>query len=79
MARRLKSFNWNGGSEKKSKYPWDKWLDGSIWQLTQGRDYAIKTSSLRVTATKEAKERGLKLRTKIVDSKCLVIQAYKED
>jgi hypothetical protein len=28
-------------------YPWDEWLDGSWWLIERGKDYHIKTKSMR--------------------------------
>jgi len=28
-------------------YPWDEWLDGSWWLIEKGKDYHIKTKSMR--------------------------------
>lgn len=28
-----------GGAGRKPKYPWDEWLDGSLWQLESGVDF----------------------------------------
>jgi hypothetical protein len=28
-------------------YPWDEWLDGSWWLIEKGKDYFIKTKSMR--------------------------------
>jgi|TARA_B100000470_G_scaffold91968_1_gene70933 hypothetical protein len=29
------------------RYPWDEWLDGSWWLIERGKDYHIKTKSMR--------------------------------
>ena len=28
-------------------YPWDEWLDGDWWLIEKGKDYHIKTKSMR--------------------------------
>ncbi len=28
-------------------YPWDEWLDGGWWLIERGKDYHIKTKSMR--------------------------------
>lgn len=77
MAKKLKSFNFeNGTSSRKSKYAWDEWFDGDIWQLEQGKDFKIKPASFRISLGTNAKKRGLKLRISQVE-KGFVIQAYK--
>ena len=43
MAEKLRTFDFEKPSEltssEKIQYPWDQWLDGDIWQLTQGEDF----------------------------------------
>jgi hypothetical protein len=43
MAEKLTRFDWTAPSRltegEKAVYPWDEWLDGDIWQLTQGEDF----------------------------------------
>jgi hypothetical protein len=59
---------------RPQKYPWDKWLDGRVWELsiTDVGEFA----SFRSTAHKNANRKGLKIYTSIQDGK-LFIQAYK--
>jgi hypothetical protein len=43
MASKLKSFDFTKQSEltvtEKANYPWEQWLDGSIWELIEGEDF----------------------------------------
>ena len=43
MATKLKKYDWDNSSNmtkgEKAVYPWDEWLDGSIWRLTHGKDF----------------------------------------
>jgi hypothetical protein len=43
VASKLKSFDFTKQSEltvtEKANYPWDLWLDGSIWELIQDEDF----------------------------------------
>ncbi len=32
---------------RKSKYPFDQWFDGQIWELTEGVDFKIPAPSFR--------------------------------
>jgi hypothetical protein len=77
MAKKLGSFkrSENPGS---SKYPWDEWLDGSVWELTSGEDFAVSLFSFRTAAYGAAAARGLRVRTS-VQRNALVIQAYRKD
>lgn len=59
------------------KYPWDTWLDGSVYRLTRGEDFQCKVSSMRSAARQIAFRRGLHIRTSVSDNS-LTIQAYSE-
>jgi hypothetical protein len=76
MAEELDEFP---GGPTKSRFPWDDWLNGKPWLHQRGEVYEVKTTSLRVSAFREAASRGLKIRTRIVNDnggEALVIQAY---
>ena len=74
MAKVLKEHNF---ARRLSLYPWDKWLDGQTWQLTQGKDFKCSVLSFQSTAQATANKRGGRLRTHTKDKK-LVIQFYRE-
>jgi hypothetical protein len=40
MATRLESFCFIG--PRKRRYPFDEWMDGSIWQITRGEDFTCQ-------------------------------------
>lgn len=75
MAERLKSYEFSGVGI--TTYPWDEWLDGSIWRLEKGRDFECRYNSFRSHVHVEAKKRGLRVRTSGETATTLVIQAYK--
>lgn len=81
MARKLKNFDFekerNDIISRPYRYPWEKWLDGSVWELTIGEDFKTSVQSFRSNAFYNAKIRGMKIRTIRKDDK-LIIQAYKE-
>jgi hypothetical protein len=78
MAKKLKTFDFQREQGSKYSYPWDKWLDGNIWELSQGEDFreSISPSNFRIMAYQAAKKRGLKIRTSVQKEK-VIIQAYK--
>lgn len=47
MAEEMKGKHWDAYGPKKWKgnvrYPWDQWLNGSMWLLVQGDDFRGKT------------------------------------
>lgn len=63
MARRLEGFPAATGA----RYPWDEWLDGSVWELIRGSDFQSKTPTFRANAQLQAKKRGGRARTKKVE------------
>jgi hypothetical protein len=64
MARRLDTFPAATGA----RYPWDEWLDGSVWELVRGDDFHAKMTTFRSNAQIQAKRRGGRVRTKTVDA-----------
>lgn len=61
MAKQLEDFDFG---TPRSKYPWDEWLDGNIWELVEGEDYVCGTESMYVTFRTKCHSRGLIPRTK---------------
>lgn len=58
-----------GGIGRQSKYNYDEWLDGQIWQLDAGEDFEGKPQSMRANINNAAHKRGLKVRSRIVIEK----------
>lgn len=57
VARRLKKFNF---PTRRGTYDWDKWADGSIWELRQGEDFE-DTDRFVMAAYQFRKRMGLRL------------------
>lgn len=49
-----------------SRYPWERWGDGSVWRLRQGRDYAV-ARRVWESGRRAARERGCRLRFRDLD------------
>jgi len=65
------------GGGREARYPWDEWLDGGHWVLEADEDFpGTKVENFRKTASENARERGLVLRTSRLGPTTLVIQAY---
>lgn len=61
------------------KYPWDDWLDGRHWVLTQAEDFPTATvESMQILAHRTAERRGLQLRTSTSGGE-LHLQAFDKD
>jgi hypothetical protein len=77
MPRKLKRFP---EPKRRGKYPWEEWLDGSVWLLRHGEDYETSSASMRAIATSAAKTAGKRLRTQVTEdddgTEALVIQAF---
>lgn len=86
MARVIAEFPGNS-SGRPTKYPWNDWLNGQVWELIPGEDFHVSPSGLRSAMARQAKLRGLKVRTRLVGDPtiaestagCLVVQAYTPD
>jgi hypothetical protein len=53
MPRRLDAFP----PSASSRYPWDEYLDGSVWELTRGEDFQCSVSSFQGAARAQANRR----------------------
>lgn len=63
MARKVDAFPEIPG---QSRYPWDEWLDGSIWELTEGEDFRGKVNTFRSNARSQARRRNGKVEARIL-------------
>lgn len=77
MAHRLPSYDFPTGGPV-SKYPWDEWLDGSVWRLIGGRDFQVPADNFRRHVCTTAKRRGLEVRTTVQDGD-VILQALALD
>ena len=64
MARKLDVFP---SLSSEPRYPWDEWLDGSVWELEKGRDFNSKVPTFRANAQTQARKRGRSVRTRLLD------------
>lgn len=44
----------------KTKYPWDRWSNGSWWQIEHGVDFQRKVDSMRSGISTWARRHGMK-------------------
>tara|TARA_R110002020_G_scaffold423703_1_gene632765 strand:+ start:85 stop:366 length:282 start_codon:yes stop_codon:yes gene_type:complete len=76
MAEILDDYNFSDHVGYRGKYPYDKWFDGKIRELTSKVDFDVNIDSLRVCIYNAAKRRSLRVRTSITQNgESLVIQA----
>jgi len=62
MARKVDEFP---PQADQSRYPWNEWLDGSVWELEPGTDFKGKVPTFRSMAIHHAKKRGGSVKTRI--------------
>lgn len=77
MAEKLNDFPRNN-SGRPNIYPWDEWLDGSIWFIKKGEDYDSLTSTMRQGIFNMSYRRGGRSRT-MVDGDTITFQFLKDD
>jgi hypothetical protein len=64
MARVIDNFP---ATATQSRYPWDEWLDGRVWELVAGEDFTSKPETFRQNAAIQAQRRGGKSKTRMVE------------
>lgn len=72
MAKVIEELPKRGG--KKAKYPLAQWLDGQVWELTQGVDYD-DYYKFRGAAYKFGGRKKLKVSIRTIDPERVAIQA----
>lgn len=73
MAEQLDTFTFPGPG-RRSLYPWDEWLDGSVWRLIEGEDFSTSPKAFMRAANAAGARRGLTVQT-TSDGPAVVIQA----
>ena len=53
MARKLDQFPLSTAA----RYPWDEYLDGSVWELARGEDFSCSVRSIQGAARAQANRR----------------------
>lgn len=63
-------FSWNASWHGEGRdYPWSQWLNGRIWELTQGEDFDVSSQDFQAICHRRAKARGQRVRTRCVGNK----------
>ncbi len=68
MARRVKALPKTYGAGQRSKYPWDAWLDGSIWKISKDVDFFSDPMKFRAQIYKAAHKRNMKVTIRVIDN-----------
>lgn len=74
MPKKLDTFEFPHGGRKGIEFDWDSILDGSIWQLEQGKDFTAPTKQFVGAVARQANAKGLRVKRQI-DGKTLTLQA----
>ena len=69
MARKVKTMP---EKARNSKYPWEKWLDGDVWELTPKKDFACETDSMRQQVYQAARDIGKSATTRVNGGKLFI-------
>lgn len=67
MATKLPDYDFDQDQpvvERARKYPWDEWLDGSIWMLYSGQDFTNAPMMMERQIRNRASARGLSVRVR---------------
>lgn len=60
MAKTLAAFPSEDESQRRNRYPWDKWLDGNVWELTHGSREAVAEGDADFSVTTKSFESAVK-------------------
>jgi hypothetical protein len=78
MAQRIHTYDFKvhrrrPARARRTNYPWDEWLDGSIWRLARGEDFDAKPATMEAVVRTTATRRGVKVRV-VHDDHAVVLQ-----
>lgn len=82
MATILEEFDFTTQREdidRTHKYPWDTWLDGSIWMIKRGEDFDLEDMVMDRSLRNGAYKRKCKLTMKHPEPGVIVFQAVPQD
>lgn len=76
MAKVVKQFPEKGSLNGRSIYPWQRWMDGRIWELRQGKDFTPKPMNFSQQVYMKAKQLKVKAHTAVRGNR-VYVQAVK--
>lgn len=77
MAEQLDTFDFPGPG-RRSLYPWDEWLNGSVWRLTAGEDFTTTPKAFMRAANAAGARRGLAVQSTTAGA-AVVIRAQRAE
>lgn len=72
MAKKLDYFDFS--TPRQSKYPWDQWMDGGIWQVTYAEDFESLPKNFATSLQGKAKRCHRKVQVKVIDETTVVFR-----
>lgn len=63
MAHEIDQLPGAGGRKRFEDYPWADWLNGNVWTLEHGKDFAVAATAMRAYVYRAARQRGIKAET----------------
>jgi hypothetical protein len=82
MAKRLDNFDFGSGGRRgrPSKYPWNEWTDGNVWEIRRPEDFTLTNTNMQATLHDKASALGMKVRSESTpDGHGLVFQFRRRD
>lgn len=83
VGKQLQAVDWGTTSVgRPQKYPWDKWTDGSPWEIVKGEHYNVPTHNMQVNLHMRASKEDQTVRTRTIrdgDSEKLIFQFFPKD
>lgn len=67
MAVRVEDFPDGTLAASNRKYPWEDWLDGSIWALTPGEDFQTSVKVMRQQFSSKASANNMRFRSSVAN------------
>jgi hypothetical protein len=78
MAKRLDNFEFGSGGSRRgrpSKYPWNQWTDGSVWEIRRPEDFTLTNANMQSTLHDKAAALSMKVTSEsTADGQGLVFQ-----
>lgn len=83
FGKQLKGVDWgSSGVGRPQKYPWDKWQNGSPWEIVKGQHYNVPSHNMQVNLHMRASKADKVVRTRTVregDVEKLIFQFFPKD
>lgn len=62
-----------------AKYPWNEWMNGQTWRITQGVDFDCKTQSIKFLIYKRAEVLGITVKVHTESPTSVIFRAVHQE